>query len=113
MKTVGINSAQIKTCVTDATKQFSPTEKSFSINADDNTKYGVQGSPTLVVNGTTVSSGRDSASVLKAICSGFTTQPKECSTQLSATAPGAGFDDQIAAAGKTSGSTASGASCGQ
>jgi cell division protein FtsL len=114
MKTVGINSVQVKTCVADATKQFSPTEKSFSINADDNTKYGVQGSPTLVINGTTVSSGRDSASVLKAICSGFTTAPKECSAQLSATAPGAGFDDQIAAAGKTTaGGSASGASCGQ
>ena len=111
MKTVGINSAQIKTCVTDATKQFSPTEKSFSINADDNTKYGVQGSPTLVVNGTTVSSGRDSASVLKAICSGFTTAPKECSAQLSATAPGAGFDDQIAAAGASAGTASAGAAC--
>lgn len=112
MKTVGINSAQIKSCVADATKQFNPTEKDFSINKDDNTKYGVQGSPTLVVNGTTVSSGRDSASVLKAICSGFTIQPKECSQKLSATAPGAGFDDQIAAAGTTGAGTASaGAAC--
>ena len=114
MKTVGISSVQIKSCVTDATKQFSPTEKSFSINADDNTKYGVQGSPTLVINGTNVSSGRDSASILKAICSGFKTQPKECSMQLSATPPGAGFDDQIAAAGTASAGAASqGAACGQ
>ena len=105
MKTVGINSAQIKTCVADATKQFSPTEKSFSINADDNAKYGVQGSPTLVVNGTTVSSGRDSASILKAICSGFTTEPAECTKKLSVTAPSAGFDDQA------SGGASSGAAC--
>lgn len=114
MKTVGINSAQVKSCVADATKQFNPTEKSFSINVDDNAKYGVQGSPTLVVNGTTLSSGRDSASILKAICSGFTKQPAECSKKLSATAPGAGFDDQIAAAGKAATTTAAqGAACAQ
>lgn len=105
MQTVGINSAQVKSCVADATKQFSPTEKSFSINAADNTKYGVQGSPTLVVNGTTVSSGRDSASILKAICSGFTTQPKECSAQLSSTSPAAGFDDQNSGSGASSGAS--------
>jgi hypothetical protein len=97
MKTAGVNAAQVKTCVADAIKQFSPTEKSLGINKEDTTKFGVQGSPTLVVNGTTVASGRDSASVLKAICSGFTTQPKECQAKLSATAPGAGFDDQISA----------------
>jgi hypothetical protein len=106
MKSSGINTVQIATCVTNTNKQFSPTEKSFSINADDNTKFGVQGSPTLVVNGTTISSGRDSASILKAICSGFTTAPKECSAQLSATAPAAGFDDQAAG-----GTTSSGAAC--
>jgi len=106
MKTVGINATQIKSCVADATKQFSPTEKSFSINADDNTKYGVQGSPTLVINGTTIDTGRDSASILKAICSGFTTQPAVCATKLSATSPTAGFDDQAAG-----GTTSSGAAC--
>jgi hypothetical protein len=103
MKTVGINAAQITSCVADANKQFNPTEKSFSINADENTKFGVQGSPTLVVNGTTLSSGRDSASILKAVCSGFTTQPKECSAALSSTSPAAGFDDQ-ASGGASSGS---------
>jgi hypothetical protein len=107
-KTVGINTAQITSCVADATKQFNPTEKDFGINKDENVKFGVQGSPTLVVNGTTVASGRDSASVLKAICSGFTTQPKECQAALSATAPGAGFDDQAAAA---AGGSAPAAAC--
>ncbi|MDD5397343.1 MAG: hypothetical protein PHW24_04820 [Candidatus Moranbacteria bacterium] len=108
MKTVGINTAQVTSCVADATKQFNPTEKAFDINKDENVKFGVQGSPTLVVNGTTVASGRDSASVLKAICSGFTTQPKECQAKLSATSPSAGFDDQAAAA---AGGSAPAASC--
>ena len=97
MKSVGINVAQITTCVADTNKQFSPTEKDFSINKDENVKFGVQGSPTFVVNGTTLAAGRDSASVLKAICSGFKTAPKECQAKLSATSPVAGFDDQAAA----------------
>ena len=106
-KTVGINAATVKTCVDATNKEFSPTEKAMGLNKDEATKFGVQGSPTLVVNGTTVSSGRDSASVLKAICSGFTTQPKECQAKLSATAPGAGFDDQAAAAASGSAPAAS------
>jgi len=107
MKSVGINTAQVATCVADTTKQFSPTEKALNINKDENVKFGVQGSPTLVVNGTTLASGRDSANILKAICSGFTTQPKECSAKLSSTSPVAGFDDQATA------SSGAGTSCAQ
>jgi protein-disulfide isomerase len=106
MKAAGINASQIKNCVEDSIKQFNPTEKNFNLSADDVTQYGVQGSPALVVNGTTISSGRDSASLLKAVCSGFTTQPKECNSKLSSKSPAAGFDDQA------SGSTSTSASCG-
>lgn len=108
MKNTGINAANVATCVADAKKEFNPTEKALGLNKDEALKFGVQGSPTLVINGTTVSSGRDSASVLKAICSGFTTQPKECSVKLSATSPVAGFDDQAAA---SAGGSAPAASC--
>ncbi|MEI7690727.1 MAG: hypothetical protein WCI63_03825 [bacterium] len=111
MTSTGINAQQVKTCVADAKTQFNPTEKDYSIDKADNTKYGVEGSPTLVVNGTTVSSGRDSASVLKAICSGFKTQPKECSATLPATSPVAGFDDEAAASSASGGTAASGGSC--
>jgi hypothetical protein len=106
MKTAGINATQVATCVTETKKQFNPTEKSLGLNKDETVQFGVQGSPTLVINGTKVSSGRDSASVLKAICSGFTTQPKECEAKLSATSPAAGFTDQALAGG------ASAAACG-
>ena len=99
MKTAGINTAQVKSCVAETNAKFNPTEKAFDIDKEENVKFGVQGSPTLVVNGTTISSGRDSASIMKAVCSGFANQPKECSAKLSATSPVAGFDDQAAAAG--------------
>lgn len=112
MKTAGVNAAQIKTCMTDADKQFAINESvkdkskwdnatypPFNVDKQDNDKFGVQGSPTLVINGTTVSAGRDSASLLKAVCSGFTNQPKECSKQLSSTAPAPGFGEGTASAG--------------
>lgn len=107
LKTAGINAATIATCVADTNKKFSPTEKSMGLDKEETVKFGVQGSPTLVINGTTVASGRDSASVLKAICSGFTTAPKECQAKLSAVSPGAGFDDQAAAAASGSAPAAS------
>lgn len=112
MKSVGINAIQIKSCLDETKKQFNPAEKSMGVNKDETEKFGVQGSPTLVINGTTISSGRDSASILKAICSGFTTQPKECATKLSDVSPVAGFDDQASAAAKAA-PAVQGAECGQ
>ncbi|EKE19941.1 MAG: hypothetical protein ACD_8C00080G0003 [uncultured bacterium] len=106
MKTVGINATQVASCVKTTKEQFTVTEKVFDIDKEENAKFGVQGSPTLVINGTKVASGRDSASVLKAICSGFETAPKECESKLSATSPAAGFTDEALAGG------ASAAACG-
>lgn len=106
MKTAGINATQVATCVKTTKEQFKPTEKSLGIDKEEATKLGVQGSPTLVVNGTVVSSNRDSASVLKAVCSGFATQPEECKKELSTLSPAAGFTDQALAGG------ASAAACG-
>ena len=63
----------------------------FSLQAADNVKYGVGGSPTLVINGQTISSGRDSASLLYTICSAFNTQPDACFSTLSSASPAPGF----------------------
>ncbi len=107
----GVNAAQVASCMTQSDTQFNVTKDfndessyqgqfpKFEVNQEDNVKYGVQGSPTLVVNGTTLSPGRDSESLLKAICSGFKTAPKECAQALSTTAPSTGFGDGTAAAG--------------
>lgn len=121
MKSVGINSAQVTSCAAEIDKKFSINEiakdkskwsnssfPSFNVDKEDNDKFGVQGSPTLVINGTTVSAGRDSASLLKAICSGFNNAPKECAKQLSSTTPAPGFGDGTAAAGS---GAAAGAAC--
>ncbi len=71
------------------TDQFPP----FDINEADNTKYSVQGSPSLVINGTLVQAARDPQSLLTLICSGFTSEPSECQQKLSSDAPSPGFGE--------------------
>lgn len=65
----------------------------FNVDKDANDKYGVAGSPTLIINGEEVSASRDPQSLLTAVCSAFESAPKECETVLSkaAYAPGFGF----------------------
>lgn len=67
--------------------------------------YGVQGSPTLVINGKeTAFSPRSPANALKVICSAYKEQPIECTNKLSEQSPTAGFGTGTA--------TSSDASCG-
>ena len=111
MQTAGVNAAQVATCMSATDKQFKLTEKfndkntwnggnypPFDVDKEAVTKYGAQSSPTLVVNGQKLNAGRDSASLLKTICSGFITTPKECEQALSAAAPAPGFGEGAAAA---------------
>lgn len=98
-----INISKINSCVSATDKEFSvkanfadkTTYKGnyppFNIYKEDNAKYGVGGSPTLVVNGTTVKSARDSASLLATICSTFNIAPAECLAELSSAEPAPGF----------------------
>jgi hypothetical protein len=110
MTSAGVTASKISSCVAQADAQFNVTknynDKStyqgnyppFDVDKADNEKYGVQGSPTLVINGQEVSAGRDSASILKTICDAFNNPPAECQTQLSSTAPAAGFGEGSAPA---------------
>jgi hypothetical protein len=79
-KTAGIDTAKIKTCQTNEATTLLASELAL------NTKYGVQGSPTLLVNETEFSGDRSSEGYKTGICAGFTTPPAECSQALSATA---------------------------
>ena len=105
--TTGVNQGSMNACVKSTDTQFKVTEQftgkqnwhgnfpPFDVNGGDNTKYGVQGSPTLVINGSEVQAGaRDSASLLKTICSAFTKQPEICnSAKLSSASPASGFGE--------------------
>lgn len=112
-----INKAKLNSCVASTDNQFKVTANAadkntwkgsyptFNIYKDSNAKYGVQGSPTLIINGAQVDTARDPASLLKTICSAFNTQPKECSAKLSTVSPAPGF-------GTGASASANSASCG-
>lgn len=117
MTAKGINASSVASCVAQTDAQYKLSDAfngfdssqggfpPFNIQKDLNEKYGVEGSPSLVINGQLVEAGRDSASLLKTICSGFTKAPAACQESLSSDTPSPGFGDGKAAAD-------SGASCG-
>lgn len=120
LKEVKIDEVKLKACTDKTDNEFDVLKNledksswasgrfpKFMINDADNQKYGVQGSPTLVINGVQAESGRDAQSLLNTICSAFTTQPEGCNTDMTSfgnPAPGFGFDTQ--------GGSASAAGCG-
>ncbi|NTU66934.1 MAG: hypothetical protein HGB08_03355 [Candidatus Moranbacteria bacterium] len=122
VKSSNIDATKLASCVASTDEQFKVTADSndkstwgngsyppFNINKDDNTEYGVQGSPTLVINGTTVeSAGRDPKSLLDTICSAFNNKPAECDKALSADSPAPGFGEATASGTDA----AAGAACG-
>ncbi len=119
MASAGINAAQVSSCAAQTDNQYDVTKDwndqstwvgqfpPFNVNKDDNVKYGVQGSPTLVINGVQAQANRDPESLLKTICGAFNNQPAACSKTLSSTSPSPGFGG---GSGSSSGSGS--ASCG-
>lgn len=101
----GIDSDELASCVTEIDEEFSVMEKfkdpekpdwrgsfpPFEVHDEENKKYGVRGSPHMVVNGITVSASRDAASLLDAVCNAFSEKPAECDTELSSASPAPGF----------------------
>ena len=71
----------------------SNVEMYFGVDKDLNTKYGVKGSPAIMLDEKTVSVDRNPEAVKNLICNAFKTKPKECDTQLSTeqSSPGFGF----------------------
>jgi hypothetical protein len=66
----------------------------YPVHEDLNNKYGVQGSPTLVINGAQISAERSPEGIKAVICSAFNNPPEECAEALALTAtqPGFGID---------------------
>ncbi len=71
----GIDSVKLNNCISSGKgKEYYELDSSLS------EQYGVRGSPTLVVNGVIVPSGRSSDAFLQTICSAFNNAPSECSS---------------------------------
>jgi len=105
---VGIDKDKLDSCVLKTDSEFKVTEKYndestwlngrfplFDIHKDLNEAYDIGGSPTLVINGNVVSSGRDPASYLDVICQAFNEAPEECGEELLDTtySPGFGYEE--------------------
>ncbi|MBD3355458.1 hypothetical protein GF361_05790 [Candidatus Woesearchaeota archaeon] len=98
-----IDKTKLSTCIGITDAKYKVTENfedkstwkgnfpTFNIFKEEVEEYGVRGSPTLVINGVTASTGRDPASLLDAVCTGFKEKPEECDEELSSANPSAGF----------------------
>lgn len=105
-----IDTKKLATCVKETDSEFKIMENfqnqanfkgsypSFNIYAEDNLKYSVGGSPTLVINETEVQSGRSPQALLNTICAGFEEAPDECSVALSGDTPAPGFGSGVTSA---------------
>lgn len=102
---VEIDTTKVNACVSATDEEFEVTElfndestwqggsfPQFNVHKAENDLYGVQGSPTTVINGVVVNNmPRDPAGILNQVCLAFNNQPEECQTQLSSETPGPGF----------------------
>ena len=107
-----IDQALLETCVSQTDSQYNITAQyndqstwlsgsypKFDVNADLNNQYGVQGSPTVVINGQVVEvDPRSPENFKEIICSAFDSQPAECSQTLSSEASSPGFGTTAASA---------------
>ncbi len=83
----GVDKSKVQECI-----DSGRAEGYYEVDSALSQSYGVGGSPTLVVNGQIVSSGRDAASYADTICQAFNIPPELCgSLDLDSTSPSPGF----------------------
>lgn len=107
VKEASVNELELSACVQSTDKEFSITNNfddeakwngpfpPFGIDAEMGKKFGVRASPTLIINGVVVESGRSPKDLLDVVCKAFKEEPAECEKQLDAATPlpGFGFGD--------------------
>ncbi|MFH1830627.1 MAG: hypothetical protein ABH871_07620 [Pseudomonadota bacterium] len=99
----GVDASALNACLKKADAEFGVTkafeDKSqwkgqfppFPIHAALAKKYGVSGSPTLVINDAVVNSGRSSKALRDAVCKAFKVEPPECQKEMDDANPSPGF----------------------
>ncbi|EKD42889.1 MAG: hypothetical protein ACD_72C00544G0002 [uncultured bacterium] len=108
LSAAGISESSLTSCINATNNKFGILDKFndqstwlsgrypiYSVHQDLNDKYGVEGSPTLVINGAQAEGvGRTAEAVKQAICASFNNAPAECQQTLSNSAyqPGFGYD---------------------
>lgn len=109
VSSTGVNKKKVDACIASIDKQYKLTESfndkskwessfpPFAIHDKENKQFGVQGSPTFVINGKQVETGRSPEELKTTICAAFNNQPAECKTKLDTATPSAGFGSGTAA----------------
>ena len=107
----GIDTTKLNACVSDPTRGLAYAQKDFN----EDTKYNVSGSPTLILNGASIDEsgygGRSADGVRAMVCAGYTSQPSFCTTKLNTTEATTSFAVSYAASGAAA-TASSGANCG-
>lgn len=111
LTSVGIDKTKLNSCTTDKNKGLVYAQEDFDLSA----KYSVQGSPTLILNGQTVSEfdfgGRTAEAVKSLICCGSKTQSSACSQTLNKASAASSFSETYAGAGSSGNSGNTGVNC--
>jgi len=83
---LNIDSSKLNDCIANRAKGY------LDKDAELNKQYGVQGSPTIVINGKQVDVWpRSPANIAQTLCNAFNEKPEACSKSFSEENPGAGF----------------------
>lgn len=120
LKEAAIDQAKLSACVAAADKEFNITKDyndestwnngvypKFAVDDELNALYGVQGSPTIIINGKDASqavSVRSPEKFKQIVCAAFNDQPEECDTVLSEESATPSFGAQTSASGSAAGS---------
>jgi protein-disulfide isomerase len=112
----GIEKTKLESCISSTDKRFNITglynDKStwsggsypqYPVDATLAKKYGVQGSPTFIINGQEIKITRSANAIKEAVCAAFNTPPEECEQQLSTTAEQPGIGPIGSGSGASSG----------
>jgi hypothetical protein len=98
LKEAGIDQNKLNSCQSATDKEFKISEgftengyPPFNVHKDLNEKYGVKGSPTLVINDVVLNVQRSPEKVKQAICDAFLNPPPECQQKLSEENASPGF----------------------
>jgi len=109
----GVDSAKLSACVSDPTRGIADAQKDFALD----TKYNIQGSPTLVLGGTQISEsnfgGRSSDGVKSMVCAAFKSEAGFCSTKLNTAEAASSFSATYASSATTNSANSgnNGANC--
>jgi hypothetical protein len=108
LSSAGINQNLLTSCVGQLDNKYAITASlndqttwqnnfpPFPVDRPENELYGVEGSPTLVVNGYVIERApRNANDLLELICGFFENPPASCSQDLLSTTPQAGFDSSF------------------